>query len=171
MITEPVISEEDKEFIHNELSRPTFVWKDQNTDIEELEKKLAILEKKVENKVDKSTENIVDKSKVKTAKKTTTKKSNSNLTKEEEEKIQKDLAKAVEKYENKETEEMEKKLSKAIAKHSSVNHKKANMNMTKDELLKFAAKNDVYATEDMTKAEIIEKINMETQPESKSKKK
>ena len=155
----------DRESVEAAKPEPcTFVWKEQNTDVAELEKTLNRIEQKIDKK---SVENVVDASKVKTS---TSKKNVNKLSKEEEEKIQKELSKALDRYNNsKKDEDLEKELSKAIANFNKKDPKVPTTKMTKDELLKCAAWNDVTATEDMTKAEIMDAINKKIKPKSKKK--
>ena len=186
LVNETIKEKEDKENIKEEVPiEPTnFVWENQHTDIEELTKQMKVLENRLDQSI-KNNENVVDKSKVKTE---------NTLTTEEEKKIQKELNKAINNYEDNEIKQMEKELNKAIAKydnkkkdvktedlekelnkilsdHTTRDPKVPTTRMTKDELLKCAAWNDVYATEDMTKAEIMDAINKKIKPKSKTKKK
>lgn len=178
--------EDIKEETKKEVSvEPTnFVWENQHTDIEELTKQMKVLENRLDQSI-KNNENVVDKSKVKTE---------NTLTTEEEKKIQKELNKAINKYKDDEIKQMEEELNRAISKydnkkkdvktedieeelnkilsnHTDKDLKVPTTRMTKDELLKCAAWNDVYATEDMTKAEIMDAINKKIKPKSRAKKK
>ena len=90
-----------------------------------------------------------------------------NLSEDEEKEIVRTLSKAVENYNKNRDENLEEQLSAAIEKHNS-KPKSPNMKMTKDELIKYAVKNDIVIDEDWTKAEILNTINKKKKKNTKS---
>ena len=93
---------------------------------------------------------------------------NNTLSKEEEKEIVRTLSKAVENYnKHRDDDDLEKQLLAAIEKHNA-KPKTPSMKMTKDELIKYAVKNDIVINEDWTKAEILDTINKKRKKNTKS---
>jgi len=91
------------------------------------------------------------------------------LTELEEQEIAKKLTTAVDNYNKNRNKAAEDKLNAAIKKHEA-RPKNPSMKMTKDELLKYAAKNSIVVDEEWTKREIFEAINKKRQSRAKSSK-
>lgn len=91
------------------------------------------------------------------------------LTELEEQEIAKKLTAAVDNYNKNRNKAAEDKLNAAIKKHEA-RPKNPSMKMTKDELLKYAAKNSIVVDEEWTKREIFEAINKKRQSRAKSSK-
>lgn len=91
------------------------------------------------------------------------------LTELEEQEIAKKLTTAVDNYNKNRNKAAEDKLNAAIKKHEA-RPKNPSMKMTKDELLKYAAKNSIVVDEEWTKREIFEAINKKMQSRAKSSK-
>lgn len=91
------------------------------------------------------------------------------LTELEEQEITKKLTTAVDNYNKNRNKAAEDKLNAAIKKHEA-RPKNPSMKMTKDELLKYAAKNSIVVDEEWTKREIFEAINKKRQSRAKSSK-
>lgn len=91
------------------------------------------------------------------------------LTELEEQEIAKKLTTAVDNYNKNKNKAAEDKLNAAIKKHEA-RPKNPSMKMTKDELLKYAAKNSIVVDEEWTKREIFEAINKKRQSRAKSSK-
>lgn len=87
----------------------------------------------------------------------------------EEQEIAEKLTAAVNNYNKNRNKAAEDKLSAAIKKHEA-RPKNPSMKMTKDELLKYAAKNSIVVDEEWTKREIFEAINKKRQSRAKSSK-
>lgn len=87
----------------------------------------------------------------------------------EEQEIAEKLAAAVDNYHKNRDEAAEDKLNAAIKKHEA-RPKNPSMKMTKDELLKYAAKNSIVVDEEWTKREIFDAINKKRQSRAKSNK-
>lgn len=87
----------------------------------------------------------------------------------EEQEIAEKLTTAVNNYNKNRNKAAEDKLSAAIKKHEA-RPKNPSMKMTKDELLKYAAKNSIVVDEEWTKREIFEAINKKRQSRAKSSK-
>lgn len=87
----------------------------------------------------------------------------------EEQEIAKKLTTAVDNYNKNKNKAAEDRLNAAIKKHEA-RPKNPSMKMTKDELLKYAAKNSIVVDEEWTKREIFEAINKKRQSRAKSSK-
>ena len=87
----------------------------------------------------------------------------------EEQEIAEKLSAAVDNYHKNRDKEAEEKLTAAIKKNEA-RPKNPSMKMTKDELLKYAAKNNIIVDEEWTKKEIFDTINKKRQTRAKKSK-